>query len=77
LAAVTRAFRDAVEIPRASLEAINARLPEALRYREERDLWRERWAAAEAVGRFAVELGVVSPEQLAATEREFESSRPY
>ena len=77
LAGVTRAFRDAVEIPRASLDAINARLPEQLQYREERDLWRERWAAAEAVGRFGVEIGLVSPDQLAAIEGEFEASRPY
>ena len=76
LAAVTRAFRDAVEIPRASLEALNARLPEGMRYREEGDLWRERWAAAEAVGRFAVELGLLSPGDLEAIEREFEALRP-
>ena len=77
LAAVTRAFRDAVEIPRASLEEINRRLPDGLRYGTERDLWRERWAAASAVGRFAVEMGLVSPDELAAIEAEFALRRPF
>ena len=77
LTAVTRAFRDAVEIPRTSLEVLNKRLPETLRYHDERDLWRERWAAATAVGRFAVEMGAVRPEELEAIEREFASRRPF
>jgi ribonuclease HI len=77
VAAVTRAFRDAVEIPRASLEALNERLPGALRYHDEKDLWRERWAAATAVGRFAVEMGLVSPTELETIETEFAARRPF
>jgi ribonuclease HI len=77
LAAVTRAFRDAVEIPRASVEELNRRLPEGLRYRDEADLWRERWAAAVAVGRFAVQIGVLTPHQLDVLETEFRALRPF
>lgn len=73
---VRRAFRDAVEIPRAPIEELNRDLPAALRYAAEPQVWRERWAAARAVGRFAVATGVISDEELEVLESEFSALRP-
>ncbi|MFN2463622.1 MAG: reverse transcriptase-like protein [Candidatus Dormibacteria bacterium] len=76
IAALSRVFRDAVEIPRGGIEVLNRRLPAGMRYASEGDIWRERWAAAVAVARFAVDIGVVSPDEAAALEKEFEALRP-
>jgi len=73
---VRRAFRDAVEIPRAPLEELNRGLPAALRYDAEEQVWRERWAVARAVGRFAVATGEISEHELEVLETEFSKLRP-
>jgi hypothetical protein len=73
---VRRGFRDAVEIPRASVEDLNRGLPPALRYQSEAQAWRELWSAATAVGRFAVACGLVTAAELEALEAEFSELRP-
>ncbi|MGI8608790.1 MAG: reverse transcriptase-like protein [Candidatus Dormibacteria bacterium] len=73
---VRRAFRDAVEIPRAPLAELNAALPAQLRYDSELQAWREHWAAALAVGRFALAAGLVSADELQSLEAEFSDLRP-
>lgn len=73
---VRRAFRDAVEIPRAPLAELNRDLPESLRYESEAQAWRERWAAAAAVGQFAAAAGLITAAELDSLQREFSELRP-
>ena len=73
---VRRAFRDAVEIPRARLEDLNRNLPEGQRYESEEEVWRAQWGAARAVGRFAVAAGLVTQAELEALEADFSGLRP-
>jgi ribonuclease HI len=73
---LTQAFRDAVEIPRLSLERQNRDLAETERYATENEAWRSRWAVAEALGNFAVQLGVLSRAEVDDLSEEFRARRP-
>ncbi len=73
---LTEAFRDAVEVPRLALEKINRALPASERYASEAEAWRARWAVAVALGEFAVQLGMVTREEVEALADEFRGRRP-
>ncbi|MFN2465011.1 MAG: reverse transcriptase-like protein [Candidatus Dormibacteria bacterium] len=73
---LTQAFRDAVEIPRLPLERINRELPESERLASEGEAWRARWAVAEALGEFAIQLGVVTRTEVEELQGEFRDLRP-
>ena len=73
---VRRAFRDAVETPRVPLAELNRDLPPELRYESEAQAWRERWAAAAAVGQFAAAAGLITAAELDSLQREFSELRP-
>ena len=71
------AFRDAVEIPRLPLARLNRELPTTERYTSEDEAWRARWAIAQALGVFAVRLGLVDRAEVDRLEEEFAALRPF
>jgi ribonuclease HI len=73
---LTQAFRDAVEIPRLPLERQNRDLAGAEQYASEDEAWRSRWAIAVALGRFAVQVGLVSRAEVDELAEEFRARRP-
>ena len=74
LALVRPEYEYATAAAQADLERINRVRPESLRYGSVQELVRESFHAAGAVSTFAVNVGLLSPDDAAALIREFGGS---
>jgi len=73
---VREQYEHATGWARVSLESVNRVRPPSRQYRGTDEIVRERLAAAGAVSRFAVSLGLITPEQTRDIILEFQRTHP-